>query len=1015
MEDLEEKKRELRELVEHFKHNVKEKQIEKYDETDTRIEFINKFFKLLGWDVDNEKKRPIEERQVVSEDKVSISGKQKSPDYGFYIKGKLRFFVEAKKPSVNIKYDVRPAFQVRRYGYSARLPISILTDFEEFAIYDTRIKPNQNDDTSVARVDYFTLDEYEEKFADLLENISPAAIEGGSFDEYTDKIKNKKGTSEVDKELLKSIESWREKLAKNITLRNDDLKLHEINLAVQKIIDRIIFLRIAEDKEIEDYETLLNATKNENIYKNLNAVFIQANKKYNAGLFMPVEYLDNLSIDDNVLKDIIKGLYYPESPYEFSVLPIEILGSIYEQFLGKTIRFRGVRGGRQTAIIEEKPEVKKAGGVYYTPQYIVRYIIEQTLLKKIKSKTPKQIKNLTVLDPACGSGSFLVQVYETLLDYYLNFYSDEKNVKQALKEEKIFEVPNTTGIKEYRLKIEEKKEILLRHIYGVDIDEQAVEVTKLSLCLKLLENESSETRNMLFRYSDLKVLPDLSNNIKSGNSLVGNDYYDNNNLILLDLEAMRKINVFDWETEFPEIFKAGGFDVILGNPPYVKEYTSREAFEGVRNHPCYQGKMDLWYLFGVKALELLKEGGLVGFIAPNNWTTNEGASLFRNYILNNAKIETYIDFGPFMVFENASIQTMIYVMQKTNNNEKYKLHYSRLNDKNSELSAVQDFLKGKKIKEATRFEATIDKSQMLNQYIDFLPSHVNEVLQKIQDGGTEYLLDSEIAQGIVPNPDVVNARNIKLISDKNIKVGDGVFVVPKGKFSALDEKEQKYIKPVFEPKDLDRFYIDQNNRLEMIYITKANYQNDAPNLINHLTPFKKIMLERRETKTGQLKWFHLHWPRDEKFFLPSPKILSVRKCPDRPIFAYSEESAYVMMAINIIKTTRCNLKFLTAVLNSKLVSFWLKHKGKMQGDNFQVDKAPLLAIPLPTATPEQQEELASLAQTMIELKKKLAEAKVSNDKRLLTQQAEGIDKEIDKLVYQLYGLNDEEIKVIEEN
>ncbi|MGI6369957.1 MAG: Eco57I restriction-modification methylase domain-containing protein [Candidatus Kapaibacterium sp.] len=652
MENLEEKKRELRELVEHFKHNVKEKQIEKYDETDTRIEFINKFFKLLGWDVDNEKKRPIEERQVVSEDKVSISGKQKSPDYGFYIKGKLRFFVEAKKPSVNIKYDVGPAFQVRRYGYSARLPISILTDFEEFAIYDTRIKPNQNDDTSVARVDYFTLDEYEEKFAELLKNISPAAIEGGSFDEYTDEIKNKKGTSEVDKELLKSIESWREKLAKNITLRNDDLKLHEINLAVQKIIDRIIFLRIAEDKEIEDYETLLNATKNENIYKNLNAVFIQANKKYNAGLFMPVEYLDNLSIDDNVLKDIIKGLYYPESPYEFSVLPIEILGSIYEQFLGKTIRFRGVRGGRQTAIIEEKPEVKKAGGVYYTPQYIVRYIIEQTLLKKIKSKTPKQIKNLTVLDPACGSGSFLVQVYETLLDYYLNFYSDEKNVKQALKEEKIFEVPNTAGIKEYRLKIEEKKEILLRHIYGVDIDEQAVEVTKLSLCLKLLENESSETRNMLFRYSDLKVLPDLSNNIKSGNSLVGNDYYDDNNLILLDLEAMRKINVFDWETEFPEIFKAGGFDVILGNPPYVNvelldSDTKTYLFS---NYKTCKGRTDMYIAFIEKALSLLKQNGEFSFIIPYAYTNQNYAELSRKLLIEKYSVQEIVDTANYQVF-----------------------------------------------------------------------------------------------------------------------------------------------------------------------------------------------------------------------------------------------------------------------------------------------------------------------------------------------------------------------------
>ncbi|MGP1439072.1 MAG: Eco57I restriction-modification methylase domain-containing protein, partial [Treponema sp.] len=566
----------LKELTKLFEKNKKQYISVAYDEANTRTDFIDKFFELLGWDVRNEQGYSQQYRDVIREDKVTIGGKVKAPDYAFRIGGVRKFFVEAKKPSVNIKDELEPAFQVRRYGYTAKLPLCILTNFEEFAVYDTRIKPSNSDKPSVARIFYCVFDEYHKHFDFIFNTFSKEAILKGSFDSYIQE--NKKGTSEVDKELLKLIESWRTNIAKNIALRNPLLSIYHLNTAVQKIIDRIIFLRIAEDKGIEEYSTLLKiSNQKSSIYNALIKLFDKANAKYNSGLFKPHEWLRSLIIDDAVLSSIINGLYYPECPYEFSILPVEILGNIYEQFLGKTIKFRNVKGGH-TALIEEKPEVKKAGGVYYTPQYIVRYIVENTIGVKIKGQSPKTIAQLKVLDPACGSGSFLVEAYQVLLDYHLNYYSsNEKERKQALKNSLIYE----TGKVVYKLTIEEKQRILLNNIYGVDIDGQAVEVTKLSLYLKLLENEDSETQGQLFKFSDLTLLPSLDSNIKCGNSLVGSDYYNEKDLSLFDDEAMRKINTFDWDKGFPEVFVQGGFDCVIGNPPYVKEYTNRDCFEGL--------------------------------------------------------------------------------------------------------------------------------------------------------------------------------------------------------------------------------------------------------------------------------------------------------------------------------------------------------------------------------------------------------------------------------------------------
>ena len=260
---IEKKKNLLLSLKEKFYENAKQYKSELYDEANTRGDFIDKFFELLDWDISNEAGYAEQYREVVREDKVRINGGVKAPDYSFRVGGTRQFFVEAKKPSITVKTASEPAFQVRRYGYSAKLPISILTNFEEFAVYDTRVKPSKTDDASVARIFYCTYQDYLEQFDFLYNTFSKSAILKGRLDRYVEENKNKKGTSEVDSELLKTLEGWREELAKTIALNNPDIKLYELNLAVQKIVDRIIFLRIAEDKGIEEYGSLLNACKGE--------------------------------------------------------------------------------------------------------------------------------------------------------------------------------------------------------------------------------------------------------------------------------------------------------------------------------------------------------------------------------------------------------------------------------------------------------------------------------------------------------------------------------------------------------------------------------------------------------------------------------------------------------------------------------------------------------------------------------------------------------------------------------
>ena len=450
-----------------------------------------------------------------------------------------------------------------------------------------------------------------------------------------------------------------------------------------------------------------------------------------------------------------------------------------------------------------------------------------------------------------------------------------------------------------------------------------------------------------------------------------------------------------------------GFDVVIGNPPYIKEYTFKDAFDGLRESPYYQGKMDIWYMFACKGLDIVKNGeGLVTFIAQNNWVTSHGASKMRNKVIKDAQILSLIDFGSFKIFESG-IQTMIMIFRKNINSDSYSFDYRRLHGRDLNINDVMLLLNKDNSSKTEYLTPTIIRNEYTGRSLTFSSSEVELILEKISAKGN-FRLDpnKEVAQGIVPNPDVIGKSNLNKIPEHKvikyeIEKGDGVFVVPKDFFKQLNDYEKDLLKPLYEPSDLTRYFIKKPNSKEIMYITKANDEKQIPILLDHLEKFREIMDARRENKNGRLNYYHLHWSRDEYFFKPGPKILSVRKCA-RPTFTYTEESAYVMMAINVIKSTRLATKYLVGVLNSKLVAFWLKHRGKMQGTNYQIDKQPLLAIPLISPSPEQRASVEILVDQILDAKRTDPIADVSE-----------LENEVDQLVYLLYDLKPEEIAIVE--
>jgi methylase of polypeptide subunit release factors len=657
----EESLQQLKVLVAAFEKEYAVLKKDSYKETPLRTDFINPLLKTFGWDVDNEDARSQFLRDVVQEETIDVEEEdviaKKNPDYTLRIQGTRKFFVEAKKVSVDIEKSVKAAFQTRRYGWNANLGISILTNFEKLIVYDCRYKPVVADDPNVARYSSFHFTEFLKDFETLYKLLSFQSVASGFIDDYFSLTQGDVTT--FDEYFLKQIETWRHRLATDVIQNNKGFNEEDINFLIQRLLNRIVFLRICEDREIEKYETL-KAIKS---YDELKALFVKSDKKYNSGLFDFLE--DNFSLNINVkseiLIEIFNELYYPESPYDFSVVDPTILSQIYERSLGSKIAIVNLT---QISIVEE-PEVAVSSGVVPTPKLVVENIVKETLASVFAGKSLNQIQQLKIADICCGSGTFAISIYDYLLEQItLAFIAEGIN-----DDELIYQAFNGSYILTLRL----KQAFLVSNIYGVDINPYAVEVTKFSLLLKLLENENAASiDNYLAKYNQ-KVLPSLDDNIKTGNSLVDEKYFEFNPDAIDDDVLLYKVKPFNWKDEFPFLEETNGFDAIMGNPPYVRiqNMVKYQAEEIKYYQSTISGftvaetdTFDKYYLFIQRAVNLLNPNGVLGYIIPNKFFIVKGGKALRGFISSHCSLCKIIHFGVTQVFPNRSTYTAILILDK---------------------------------------------------------------------------------------------------------------------------------------------------------------------------------------------------------------------------------------------------------------------------------------------------------------------------------------------------------------
>jgi predicted type IV restriction endonuclease len=987
----------VEDLVTRFEEQIVSYKKSDYNETQTRRDFIDPFFKALGWDMDNSQGNAEAYREVIHEDKVKVGAATKAPDYSFKLAGGKRlFFVEAKKPSVAVKEEIMPAYQIRRYAFSAKLPISILTDFEEFAIYDCNKKPIATDKPSVGRVKYLTYKEYLNEFDFIWDTFSKERVLKGSFDKFIAADKNKKGTTTVDKEFLISLDEWRKQLALNIALRNEALNEDELNFVVQQTLDRLIFLRIAEDRGVEEYGRLKNLLKGEDFYQNLFTYFKEADSKYNSGLFdFKKDTISfNVAMDNKTIKGIINELYYPISPYEFSVLSVEILGSAYEQFLGKQIKLTA--GHR--AIIEEKPEVRKAGGVYYTPQYIVEYIVENTVGKLTTGKKPADVAKLKIVDPACGSGSFLLGAYQFLLSWHLQFYMpdfekqtaiaqnskdyNEKQRNDALKERN--KLPLTpTG----NLTTALKKQILLNNIYGVDIDTQAVEVTKLSLLLKCMEGETGSSITAEMRFGE-RILPTLENNIKSGNSLIDTDYYDGQ----IDYGDKRKIKPFNWQKAFPEVFKIKkvtvaeqlkwhnkniikqaaaeeekanelikkmgsivnepdieyakkGFDIVIGNPPYVmlQNLETREVFDyALKKFQSAKYKIDTYQLFIEASVKLLAQNGLLAFITPNTFLKNIHSEPLRKFMLDNVTIREFVLFN-YSVFNAASVDTCVFTIENSAANKK----------------------------------STITVKQADTIFLPYTSALINQV-NLIKNNKADFNLSISEADSELLN-------SLKEISDPlsiYCKAYFGIQTHDRDKYVSITKLNKNY-RPVIDGANIHTYFLKESSEF-------VNYIPEA-------------------IKSGGSELVY------------SKERICIRQIGAVPVATIVSPYIFTLNTIyNVYLKDEVNidLKFVLGLINSNLIRFFWRKMNSDEKKTFpKIKKEAILSIPIKKIKIQSEkslhDEIVKLVETMLQLQQQKQNITLPEQLQQLEQRIAYTDDKINEKVYALYGLSAEEIGVIE--
>jgi len=1045
----------MKDLIEGFRVNLRSLRDEQIPEAVIRKEYIDPFWTLLDWDVANKAHRSSAEKDVVIEATVgTVEGEQahsRRPDYIFRIDGFPRFIVEAKKPAIDLEKNKDVIFQAKTYAWSAQIPFVILTNFEQFRLFDATIKPYHSEPER-GIIDEFDLrfEDYTNQFDILQKTFSREAVANGSLEQLLAKIKHvrkgrrirgidgllidMRGTEPVDHVFLQHLEDFRLRLARALYNENrnnfPEANTHHgaarLTEATQRLIDRIVFIRVCEDRDITPYGELrdiLNyCSKNRlDLYSELITKFRRFDEEYNGYLFKP-HFSEQLKISSELLADFIRSLYMPEGAYRFDVIGDDLLGIIYERFLGSTITIK-----QNIVEAEPKPEVRHAGGVYYTPRFVVNTINRRVVGPKIKDKNPYEVLNIKILDPACGSGSFLIAALQFLFDHCIRYISEHP---------KAAEIPASPRAKEKKVKIAFKdkegnwhlspkfrSQLLASCIYGVDIDAQAVEVTIMSLYLKLLEGRLPPNWQREFLQS--RLLPPLDNNICCGNSLLSQTdfdrYWDNKfgSLFGGDEDLRFRINAFDWNSHtrgFGRLFdKHKGFDCIIGNPPYIrvqelKKWEPEECeFYKAQYKSAAKGNYDIYVIFIERGLQILAPDGLLGFICPHKFWQAEYGKGIRKIIAKGRHLVAIIDFTDQQVFRGATNYTAIHIFSKSSANE--TVDYARLSELTDGDAQCRSIDNMSSAGSYSRFTTVQPKD--IEPWV-FVEKKNFEWIDKIRKNNTPLdKITYKIAQGLVSGCDPA------FYLEKNNKKYKSNLT------SASHDIEEELLHPLLKGSVHIHRWVAHKSQIVVLFpyelrgqswklISPDKMAKEYPRATKYLRMCSKKLESREKGRFSGDEYYQFSRPQNFDV-MNKPKLLvpSIGKRGEYCIDAKGE--LYFVGSgggggggYAIIPSINIDLNYLCGLLNSKLLDTFLKTiTTRFHSGWYAYSKLYLKQIPIKLASSSKDKKLAEqislYVKKIIKIKSDLNTNKLSDrESERLERGIEANESLIDELVCKLY-------------
>ncbi len=976
---------ELRTLVENFSTNIARFKKPETKEATLRYHFLNPFFKLLGWDVTNRNGLDVDVQEVIIEPSIEVAERDalrsRAPDYLFCIAGQKWFTCEAKKPSVNLDTDRDAIFQTKRDAYAIGLPFAILTDFEHFRLFDTGYKPDIHAPRHGLVADFsLQYSDYIAQWDVLLATFGRDAVAGGSLDRLRAKVRKTRASQRIrgiDRQLfelrgdvpagkafLAQLNLQRTHIAADLYRHNKTL-FPDVQTArgcarltefTQRLIDRVVFMRICEDRKVVNYGSLRDlvdqANDNDHSLRDLLVrEFRSYDRDFNGYLFKPHE-VEKCDFTPSVLRDLIAEFYPPQSSANFVVLGDDLLATIYEQFLGSTIVVKGSK-----IEIEPKPEVRHAKGVYYTPKFVVDSILRRVVAPRLNGKKPLDLLDheLTILDPACGSGSFLIAAFDLLVSHCERAIRDDPKLateklpgsrkKQpiAYQQSRILDTDEFGVAKKidkvWKLTPDFKGRLLTSCVFGIDIDAQAVEVSIMSLYIKMLADLPQDWRTI----NEQRLLPPLDNNIRCGNSLVDQDRLDqyanhlHGGLFTGDENVRFKLNAFDWHSStrgfgriLGEPMETGkGFDCIIGNPPYIRvqELTkwNPEAcqFYKWQYASAAKGNYDIYVVFtercltgGKQARGLLKPDGLMGFIMPHKWWQAAYGAGLRKIIAEGKLLRSVIDFGDQQVFHGATTYTAIQVFGgKATDTLVDVSRIEVLKDGASMLSMLDD---NRNFANSIRFSWPVPDSQGWN---------INPPNEQFCFAGTVPLSQiARLAQGLKTSGDKIYIGSIVAIDARTVyfesRATGKRHIVERNVLRTLVKSEhmRAYLP---EPSILALLFPYSINGETFEFMDEATLQSKAPHAWKYLTEVCEQLQDRESGRMRTRKdWYGYIYPKNF-VALSRPKLMIPDMCeylhvaldePGNLIFSGGAAGGNA-----IIPHEAKQLHFLNGLLNSELM------------------------------------------------------------------------------------------------